>query len=85
MNRKILTLAIVLGILPGIAYAEEKSLADQVAEAKATLQQEQASNTELKAKLTEKEKEIAGLKERARALDEEIAAFKEEHGLEEDV
>ena len=53
MNRKILTLAIVLGILPGIANAEEKSLADQVAEAKATLQQEQASNTELKAKLSE--------------------------------
>jgi len=85
MNRKILTLAIALGILPGIAYAEEKDLADRVAEAKATLQQEQASNIELKAKLTEKEKAIAGLKERARALDEEIAAFKEEHGIEEDV
>ncbi len=85
MNKKILTLVVMLSIFPGIAHAEEKSLADQVAEAKATLQQEQASNIELKAKLTEKEKEIAGLKERARALDEEIAAFKEEHGIEEDV
>jgi len=85
MNRKILTLAIMLGILPGIAYAEEKSLVDQVAEAKATRQQEKASNAEFKVKLAEKEKKIAGLKKRARALDEEIAAFKEEHGIEEDV
>jgi predicted nuclease with TOPRIM domain len=85
MNKKILTLVVMLSIFPGIAHAEEKSLADQVAEAKTNLQQEQALNTELKAKFSEKEKEITMLKQRARTLDEEIAALKEEHGLEEDV
>ena len=85
MNKKILTLAIMLSILPNIVQAEEKDLADQVVEAKTKLQQEQALNTELKEKLAEKEKEIAGLKERAKTLDEEIATLKEEHDLEEDV
>jgi uncharacterized coiled-coil DUF342 family protein len=85
MNKKILTLVITLSILPGVAHAEEKGLADKVVEAKAMLQQEQALNAELKAKVAEKEKEIAKLKERARTLDEEIAALKDEHGLEEDV
>ncbi len=70
--------------MPGVAYAEEKNIADQLGEAKATLQQEQALNNELKAKLAEKEQEVAALKNRARELDEAIAAFKEEHGIEED-
>lgn len=85
MNKKIFTLAIMLSILPGIAHAEEKSLADRVAEANTRLQQEQALNVELKAKVAEKEQEIASLKERARTLDEAIAALNEEHGIEEDV
>ena len=85
MNKKAFMTAIILGILTNIAQAEENSLADQLADAKATFKLEQALNIELKEKLAEKEKLIAELKQRAQTLDEQIDAIKEEHGIEEDV
>lgn len=77
-------MATILGILANFVHAEESSLADQVAKAKTTLQQEQTLNAELKGKLAEKEKQIADLKQRAQSLDEQITAIKEEHGITDD-
>ena len=84
MNIKIIIFSIVLGVFPGIVTGVEKNLGEQLTDAKSTLSQEQALNTELKQKLAEKEKTIATLKERAKSLDEEIATIKEEHGIEGD-
>ena len=84
MNKKTLMMAITLGILANFAYAEETSLANQLAVAKATLQQEQTLNAELREKLAENEKLIAELKQRAQSLDEQITAIREEHGITDD-
>lgn len=84
MNKKSFMIAAILVILANFTYAEESSLADRLAEAQATLKQEQMLNAELKGKLADKEKLIAELKQRAQTLDEQIAAIKEEHGITDD-
>ena len=84
MNKKTLMMVITLGILANFAHAEETSLANQLAVAKATLQQEQTLNAELREKLAENEKLIAELKQRAQSLDEQITAIREEHGITDD-
>lgn len=84
MNKKAFLIAAIPGILTNIVLAEGNNLADRLAEAKKTIKQEQALNTELKEKLAETEKLIAELKQRAQTLDEQIAAIKKEHGINED-
>ena len=84
MNKKTFMMAAILCISVNYVLAEDSSLTDRLAEAKAALQQEQTLNAELREKLAEKEKLVAELKQRAQSLDEQIAAIKEEHGITDD-
>ena len=58
----------------GLVAEEEMSLADKVAEARETIEQEEAKNQELKEQLTEQEEKIAELREMVKALEQEIEA-----------
>lgn len=63
------------------AQAEDKSLEDQIAEAKELLEQVKITNVELKAEIAAREAETVTLKQKLREIEDKIAALKKEHGL----
>lgn len=81
MKQRCLYLLVFLSIIQFAPHAEEKSLEDQISEAKEQLEQEKITNVELKAQLAAREAEAGTLRQKISEVEDKIAALKKEHGL----
>lgn len=81
MKKRFLYLYIFLCFIQFPLQADDKSLEDQIAEAKDMLEQEKISNVELKAELAARESEAGTLKQKLGEIEDKIEALKKEHGL----
>ena len=81
MKQRCIYLLVFLSIIQFAPRAEEKSLEDQIADAKEQLEQEKITNVELKAQLAAREAEAGTLRQKLGEIEGKIAALKKENGL----
>lgn len=81
MKKHFLYLSLFLCFVQFPLQADDKSLEDQITEAKEMLEQEKISNVELKAELAARESEAGTLKQKLKEIEDKIEALKKEHGL----
>ena len=81
MKQRCLYLLVFLSIIQFAPCAEEKSLEDQIADAKEQLEQEKITNVELKAQLAARETEAGTLRQKLSEIEDKITELKKEHGL----
>ena len=81
MKRRFLFLYIILCLIQSPVQGNDKSLEDQINEAKEMLEQEKITNVELKAELAARETEAGALKQKLREIEDKIDTLKKEHGL----
>lgn len=82
MNKRFLSLYIFLCFVQFPLQAADKSLEDQITEAKEMLEQEKVLNIELKAELAARDTDAGTLKKKLKEIEDKIEAMKKEHGLE---
>jgi septal ring factor EnvC (AmiA/AmiB activator) len=81
MKKHFPCLFIFLCLIQSPIQAEDKSLEDQIAEAKELLEQEKIISVELKAEIAARETEAETLKQKLKEIEDKIEALKKEHGL----
>ena len=72
MNIKCLYLVILLGFFSAAAYAEEKSIQDQITEVKEMIKTREQTNQQLKDDIAARDQEVAELKQKIKELEEKI-------------